>query len=269
MIRLGRSIAIAVATSLTLIGLVGCTQHQPLTTPENASSATTPGGVRGVGEPIGNLTAGPFFVERALIYPQQIEPGDSEETAHQGNSTLFIYLLIRPAADEDKRTEALRAYSCYVPSPGTGPSQSKKAIFLVPARLIAGAKLDERDRGQLFRQLTTDGYDYDAANKLIWEVGRWSNTTPDARGIFVVEVDQPIQLNPRRGRAYDLAALPSDVVRDWIIDEMSNVEDGWNADNLPKIHRARPSWSAVISTVGDLFQIVPASNASRIPAFCP
>jgi hypothetical protein len=221
---------------------------------------------RGIGSPSGNRIGDSLFIERAVLYPGQVE-GDRAE--HQGEDVLFIYLLIRPAADEDKRIEALRAYSCYVPSPGTRPPQSNKAVFLVPGKVIAGAKLDEYDRSKLFQELSAGGYDFDTANQLIWQVGRWSSAVPDVRGIFVVEVDRPIWLDPRRGRAYNLSGLPSDVVRDWIIEEISNVEGGWTAESLPEIHRAKPSWPAVISAAGNLFQIIPASNARRTTASCP
>jgi hypothetical protein len=265
MMRLDVSVAITILGCLALSGLVGCVQP-PSAVPSHNTPIEGASSVRGIGSASGNRIGDSLFVERVVLYPGQIE---NNQTEHKGEDLLFIYLLIRPAADEDKRTEALRAYSCYVPSPGTSPPQSNKAVFLVPGRVIAGAKIDEYDRSKLFQELSAGGYDYDTANQLIWQVGRWSNAVPDVRGIFVVEVDRPIPLNPRRGRAYDLAGLPSGVVRDWILDEMSNVEGGWSADSLPEIYRARPSWPAVISAAGNLFQIIPASNASRIPASCP
>ena len=258
MMRLDLSIAIALSGCLALSGLVGCAQYSSAVPSQNSRIGARQS-VRGIGSPSGNRIGDSVFVERAVLYPGQIE---SDQTHDQSEDVLLIYLLIRPAADEDKRTEALRAYSCYVPSPGTSPRQSNKAVFLVPGRVIAGAKLDEYDRSKLFQELGTGGYDYDTANQLIWQVGRWSNAVPDARGIFVVEVDRPIPLDPRRGRAYDLAGLPSSVIRDWILDEISNVEGGWSADSLPEINRAKPSWTAVISAAGNLFQIIPASNAS-------
>jgi hypothetical protein len=264
--RPGFSIGIAVLGCLVLSGLVGCAQYSSSAPSQNSQIGGAPQSVRGIGSPSGNRIGDSLFVERAILYPGQIE---IDQIDHQGEDVLFIYLLIRPAADEDKRTEALRAYSCYVPSPGTRPAQSNKAVFLVPGRVISGAKLNEYDRSKLFQELSAGAYDYDTANQLIWEVGRWSSAVPDVRGIFVVEVDRPIPLDPRRGRAYDLAGLPSGVIRDWILDEISNVEGGWSADNLPEIHRATPSWPAVISTLGNLFEIIPASNASRIPASCP
>jgi hypothetical protein len=266
MIRFDLSIAIALSGCLALSSLVGCAQYSSPVSSQNNSFGGAPQVFRSIGSLSGNQIGDSLFVDRAVLYPGQIETG---QTDHQGGDVLFIYLLIRPAADEDKRTEALRAYACYVPSPGTRPLQSNKAVFLVPGRVIAGAKLDEYDRSKLFQELSAGGYDYDTANQLIWQVGRWSNAVPDARGIFVVEVDRPIPLDPRRGRAYDLAGLPSSVVRDWIIDEISSVEGGWSADSLFEIHRAKPSWPAVISAAGNLFQIIPASNASRIQSSCP
>lgn len=266
MMRLDLSIAIALSGCLALSSLVGCAQYSSPVPSQNSPLGGAPQGFRGIGPPSGNRIGNSLFVERAVLYPGQIE---SDQPDQQGGDVLFIYLLIRPAADEDKRTEALRAYACYVPSPGTRPPQSNKAVFLVPGRAIAGAKLDEYDRSKLFQELSTDGYDYDTANQLIWDVGRWSNAVPDVRGIFVVEVDRPIPLNPRRARAYNLAGLPSDVVRDWILDEISKIEGGWSADSLPEIHRAKPSWAAVLSAASNLFQIIPASNASQIPASCP
>ena len=266
MMRRGPLIAIATLGCSALSSLVGCGQYSSPVSSRNSQIGGAPQGIRGIGSPSGNRIGDSLFVERAVLYPGQIE---SDQTDHHREDVLYIYLLIRPAADEEKRTEALRAYSCYVPSPGTRPAQSNKAVFLVPGRVIAGAKLDEYDRSKLFQELSAGGYDYDTANQLIWQVGRWSNAVPDVRGIFVVEVDRPIPLDPRRGRAYDLAGLPSSVVRDWIIEEISNVEGGWSADNLPEINRATPSWPAVISTLGNLFQIIPASKASRISASCP
>jgi len=271
MMRLELSLLIALSVCLASLAFVGCTQYPSPGASQNTSTEGTPGGSRGIGTPAGNPIAAPSFVERAVLYPGpgQTEWSGSNETDHQQHDVLFIYLLMRPAADEDKRIEALRAYSCYVPSPGTGPDQSSKAVFLVPGKLIASTKLDEHDRSKLFQELSADGYDYDAANQLIWEVGRWSNTVPDIRGIFVVEVDHSISIEPRRGRAYDLAGLPSDMVRDWILDEISSIEGGWSANNLPEIHRAKPSWPEVIASVGNVFQVVPASKASGISASCP
>jgi hypothetical protein len=256
-----------------ILGLLGCTQNSPPAASQNTPGKAVvgggpDGGLRGLGRDRGlpNLSTPSerFFVERATLYSGQSEPSATDQL-----DTLFLYLLIRPAANQEKRIEALRAYTCYVPSPGTSPSQSTRAVFLVPARSIGGANLHEQDPNKLFQELSTDGYNYDLANQLIWEVGRWSNETPDMRGIFVVEVDRPIPSGPSRGRAYNLAGLPANIIKNWIVNEISNVESGWNAEMLPEIRRATPSWSDVISSVDDIFRIVPASNANPLPISCP
>jgi hypothetical protein len=267
-----RGHAIALLICVLALGIHGCTKYSPATnSPVSGKDMGTGalGTSRGIGAPDKNAFNESLFVERALLYPGESEVGDNEKINSRDSNVLFVYLLIRPAADQDKRIEALRAYSCYVPSRGSAPTQSNKAVFFVPARVMAGSKLNEHDRNKLFQDLANDGYDYDRANKLIWEVGRWSNSVPNARGIFIIEVDRPIPMAPTRGQAYDLAGLPADLIRNWIINEVADIEGGWSTDKLSEIHRAIPSWPDVISSLHDVFKIVPASNASPAQAWCP
>jgi tetratricopeptide (TPR) repeat protein len=199
----------------------------------------------------------PVPLQRTLLFPDTTEPKTRSrvDRAYQ----LYVYLLIEQAANKAKRDSALRAFACFVPPAGTSWSHGDNGIFLVPVTAHFPKAMATAAREKVRDKLIEDGsYDYQRAHEIMLKFSGLVGEPVDPVGIFMVELDAPINQPPHRGRAYNLGGLTNKEVGDWIVLERSNIEHGWSA-GTPELARAKPSWVAVLSGLGETLQsILPA-----------
>ncbi len=107
------------------------------------------------------------------------------------------------------------------------------------------------------------------------ELQALGDTALNPFGIFLVELNLPIENHPIYGIAYDLSGLTAKDVEGWIITERSNIERGWSA-GTPTVRRALPSWENVLAGLPDLIRgavavvVVSTSVAeARAEPICP
>jgi len=127
-----------------------------------------------------------------------------------------------------------------------------RGVFLIPVTKKAPGDIAVADPEAAQSAITADGvYDDYRAHAMMLEVGVWTRKPVNPKGIFMIELDAPLSGSPARAAAYDLSGLATNEVGDWILEERSNIEQGWTA-GTPDIKRALPSWDAVLAGLGSL-----------------